>query len=659
MNPNTSTPLWYHPGQSEEQQAETLTNIASQLWNEQGTARRRMADDALTLWAGTTQHGLSGMSPMGMLGLVEETSGYNVVQAIVDTKVNHTIRNEVRPLFMTEGGDSDLREKVDAMQDACDGQREVLELEELEEQAAWNGFIFGNGGEEYSADVANSRILVTPVWHWNYFVSRQESRANKPQQLFSRQVIPRDVLLSFLADASNEVLQAVKEAPAASWDDAKEFDSGEQGKVADLVIVWKGWHLPSGRVDLNDPRAFGKSEKDGRKVAPNHDGLHMVVLDGAKSAPPLLVRPWPYDHFPVAWFKPNRIPGSFWGRGEPEILAATQLESNQWNERVYQVLDRYARPAVILPKGSKLNPAQINNALFNIWQVEGSGGTNAPIIHNQPAVPQELVARLDRLPAQARDQRGMSEMSMTARRPAGIEHKPGLKYLADTETIRHIIEFRAWKRYQLDRYRNIIRCLSELSEHDPDFEVIFEKDEQLVKAKWRDITANPNQYRIKEKGTNLFSQDPSEQAEQIADLVERGLLPPSALFQAVKSPDLQALADDREILRKNAIATVKRVIKGPEYTEDMMPTPYHDLETCKAEGLKAYNRLQLNGEKPDKIDRVVAFLADVDELMGITPPPPAPTPEQMAGAQNAAGGPPPLQAPPGPPGVTVAPPTLQ
>lgn len=651
-------PLWYHPDQTEEEQAERLTTVAQQLWNEQGTARRRMADDALTLWAGTTQHGLSGMSPMGVLGLVDETAGYNVVQAIVDTKVNHTIRNEVRPLFMTEGGDSDLRERVDAMQDACDGQREILELEEMEEQAAWNGFIFGNGGEEYSADVANSRILVTPVWHWNYFVSRQEARSNKPQQLFSRQVIPRDVLLSFLANARPEVLQAVKDAPAASWDDAKEFDSGEVGKVADLVIVWKGWHLPSGRVDLTDPKAFGKSDKDGRSVKPNHDGLHMVCLDGTKAAPPLLVRPWPYDHFPVAWFKPNRIPGSFWGRGEPEILAATQLESNQWNERVYQVLDRYARPAIVLSKGAKLNPAQINNALFNIWQVEGNVNGAMEVI-NQPAVSQELVARLDRLPAQARDQRGMSEMSMTARRPAGIDHKPGLKYLADTETIRHIIEFRAWKRYQLDRYKNIIRCLSELSEHDPNFEVIFEKDEQLTRAKWSEIAAKPDEYRIKEKGTNLFSQDPSEQAEQIADLVERGLLPPSALFQAVKSPDLQALADDKEILRKNAIATVKKVIKGPEYSEDMMPTPYHDLETCKAEALKAFNRLQLNGEGAEKIERVVSFLADVDELMGITPPPPPPTAPQMAGAMNAAGGPPPLQPMPGPPGVSVPPQQLQ
>ncbi len=654
-----NTKLWYHQGQTETEQATRLTTVAQQLWTEQGQSRRRMADDALTLWAGTTQHGLSGMSPMSVLGLVDETSGYNVVQAIVDTKVNHTIRNEVRPLFMTEGGDSDLREKVDAMQDACDGQREVLELEELEEQAAWNGYIFGNGGEEYSADVSNSRIWVTPVWHWNYFVSRQEARANKPQQLFSRQVIPRDVLLSFLEDASEEVLAAVRDAPAASWDDAKEFDSGEQGKVADLVIVWKGWHLPSGRVDLTDPKAFGKSDKDGRKVAPNHDGLHMVCLDGAKEAPPLLTRPWPYDHFPVAWFKPNRIPGSFWGRGEPEILAAGQLESNQWNERVYQVLDRYARPAIILNKGAKLNPAQINNALFNVWQVEGNVGGAMEIL-NVPAVPQDLIARLDRLPSQARDQRGMSEMSMTARRPAGIEHKPGLKYLADTETIRHIVEFRAWKRYQLDRYKNIIRCLSELSEFDPEFEVIFEKDDQLVKAKWKDITANPNQYRIKEKGTNLFSQDPSEQAEQIADLVERGLLPPSALFQAVKSPDLQMLADDKEILRKNAIATVKRVIKGPEYTEDMMPTPYHDLETCKAEGLKAFNRLQLNGENPDKIERVVDFLEDVDQKLGITPPPPPPNPAQMAGAQNAAGGPAPLQQQlPGPPGSTVAPPVMQ
>lgn len=650
--------LWYQ-NESPEEAARTMTDMARSLWNDQGQARRRIADDAMTLWAGTTQHSLTGANPLSVLGLIDGTSSYNVVQAIVDTKTNATLRNEVRPLFVTEGGDSELREKVDAMQAACDGQRYALGLDdgELGEQACWNGFIFGNGGVEFWTDAANSRIMATPAWHWDYFVSRQEARNGIPQQKFSRVVIPRDVLRSFMSEAGKEVLQAIDDAPSASWEDSKMYEVSEPGKVVDLVVIFKAWHLPSSRVDLSDPKAFGKNEDGDRKVKPNHDGMHMVCIQGATgkgTPPPLLVRAWPYDHYPVAWFKPNRVPGTFWGRGEPEILAASQIEANQWNERVYQVLDRHARPALILSKGAKLNPAQINNSPFNIWQVEGNGSAAiAPF--NPPMVPQDLIQRLDRLPAAAREQRGMSEMSMTARRPTGINHEPGLAYLANTETIRHTAEFRAWTRFNLDCSRNIIRCLRELAEHDPDYEVVFEKDEQLERVKWKDVDVDAAKYRIKAKGTNLFKQDPAQQAEQIAELIDRGVLPPDAIFDAVKSPDLQMLAGDRNVMAKNIEKRLDAIVKGPEYTEEMMPDPYMDLAMAKRLGIQRKNKLELNGDKWERIQRVVSFLQDVDAMLQQAAPPPPPPGAAPPGPPAPGIG----ALPPGPPGVSVAPPTLQ
>lgn len=619
--------LWYQE-EDAEKAASAMVNAARSLWADQGDQRRRDADDAMTLWAGTTAHGFSGANPLSILGMIEDTAGYNLVQSVTDTKVNTTLRNEIRPLLMCNGGDSELREKAEAMQDAADGQSYELGLDdELEEVACWNGYIFGNGGVEFWADTASSRIMASPVFHWQYFVSRQEARySTRPSQLFSRHVMPRDVLLSFLADQSAEIRRAVEDAPAASWDDAKDFVTDEPGKVVDLVVVWKAWHLPSKRVDLSDPRAFGKGEA-GRSVKPDHDGLHMVCIEGkAKTATTALItRPWPHAYFPIAWFKPNRNPGSYWGRGEPEILARSQVEMNQWSEREYLVLDRYAHPSIILPKGAKLNPAQLNNGLFNIYQIEG-GGSQKPEIWNPSAVSPELLNRRERLAAEAKDQRGMSDMSMAARKPVGVDHKPGMAYLANTETIRHTAEFRAWRRFKLDSYRNIIRCFKELSEHDADYEVVYEKDKQLVTAKMTSIDIDASKYRLKAKPTNLFSQDPAQQADQIADFVDRQLLPPDALFDAVDSPDLQALADDRKVMRKNAIKRVKQVAKGP-YTYELMPQPYHDLATMKTEGLKMANAIELNDESSEKLDRVTTFLADVDKLLGIAaPPPPTPAP---------------------------------
>jgi hypothetical protein len=648
--------LWYQREEPEEQAA-ALVGMARALWTDQGTKRRQLADDAMTLWSGTTQHGLTGANPMSVLGLIDGTAGQNFVQKITDTKVNATLRNEVRPLFVTEGGDSELREKVNAMQDACDGQRYALGLDggEMSEQACWNGYIFGNGGVEFWSDSASSRIMVTPAWFWQYFVSRQEAINGAPQQQFSRHLIPRDVLRSFLADSKPEVLQAIDDAPSASWDDARTYEAAEPGRVVDMVVIYKAWHLPSSRVDLDDPKSFGRNKGDApdRRVKANHDGMHMVCLESGqgKDVAPLLGRAWPYEHYPTSWFKPNRVPGSWWGRGEPEILAAAQIESNQWNERVYQVIDRHARPAIILGKGAKLNPAMINNSPFNIWQVEGNP-SNAMTVLNAPAVSGDLINRLDRLPQMAADQRGMSEMSMTARRPTGINHEPGMAYLANTETIRHTAEFKAWERFNLDCSKNIIRCLNELSEFDPDYEVIFEKDDSLIRQNWKEIYAGPSKYRIKAKGTNLFKQDPAEQAEQIADLIEKGVLPPDSIFDAVKSPDLQMLAGDRNIVTKNIEKRLDAIVKGPDFTDDMMPAPHLDMNMALKLCIQRMNKVEFNGESADKLNRLNTFRGYVQaEIAKAMPPAPVAPP----GA-----GPMPL-APPnsGPPGVTAAPPTIQ
>lgn len=639
--------LWYQHDDDEEA-VRAMTNTARALYGDQGDRRRRDADDAMTLWSGSLNHGFAGANPLSILGLIDSTSGYNVVQAITDTKVNATLRNEVRPLLITEGGDSELREKVDAMQDAADGEAYRVGLHgELGEVACWNGYIFGNGGVEWWSDTSNSRIMGTPVYHWQYYVSRQEGRYSlNPQQLFSRHVMPRDVLREFLADQGKDALQAVDEAPTASMADTRDYDPSEPGKVVDLVVVWKAWHLPSKRVDLSDPRAFGKTEA-GNAGKASHDGVHMVCIEGGQKGTrvPLIRRPWPYDYFPISWFKPNRMPGSYWGRGEPEIIARSQIEMNQWNERIYQLLDRWAVPTLILPKGSSLNPAQFDNSLFKILQQTGGG---KPEVFMPQSVPPELLARLDRLPSQVRDQRGMSEMSMAARKPVGVDHKPGMAYLANTETIRHTGEFKAWERFMIDSYRNILRCFKELSEHDDEFEAVFEKDDQLIRSKFTSIDVDSSQYRVKAKATNLFSQDPAQQADQIADFVDRGLLPPDSLFDAVKSPDLQALADNRRVMRKNAIERVKRVVRGP-YDEALMPMPWNDLQTMKQEALKAINQLELNDDKEDKIERVSKFLQDVDALLGkASPATPAPMNPDAVAAQQQAGQAPAVAMPPAP-----------
>jgi hypothetical protein len=421
-----------------------------------------------------------------------------------------------------------------------------------------------------------------------------------------------------------------------------------------MVVIYKGWHLPTTRVDMKDrAAAYGRNDETGRNVKPSHDGRHMVVLDGAgNDAPPLIDVAWPYQYYPQSWFIPNKLPGSFWGRGEPEVLAATQIELNKNDTREGMIVDLHARPILAVPKSAKINVAQINNGLANIIQYEGS---QAPITTiNVPAVSADLLNRSARLREQARDQRGMSEMSMTARKPAGVNHEPGLAYLADTETVRHTAEFRARERFKVSCYVNIIRCLRDLAAHDPKYEAVFENDGQLKRQKWVDMDVDEMKYRVRKPPTNALSRNPPERAQQIMELVERGFLPPSAAVDAFREMfDIKALIGDQNVMQQNAQKRINDVVNASEYTDDLMPDAYMDLQMLKRFGIQRKNKLELMGDKPEKVERVVTFLQDVDaELAKLAPP--APPPGAMP--PGAPGGAPP---PAMPPGVTEAPPTIQ
>lgn len=626
--------------------ADALVQIVKELHAKQGEPRITLAEDSLALYLGSSRHSLTGSgNPLALLDLVGlESSAYNIIQAITDTKINATLKNKVRPMYITESANSETKRKANAMQAACDGIMYETGMQGwLRRAACTAGFLFEGGGVEWYADTANSRVIASPVWPWEFFVSNREARYGNPRQLFARHAIDRAVLLSYMGDASPEVRAAVENAESATWKDTYD-DMRDPKRISDQVIIYKAWHLPSGRVDLDDPRAYGKGQ-DGRKVKANHDGRHSVCIDGGKDSPGavLIDIPWPHDHFPVAWFKPNYVPGSWWSRGEPEILAMAQIENNRWNTREARIIQQLAVPRTFVSKESGLNPAQLNNNPDNVFMVKGPAGSAVQTL-TFPSVPPDLGARIQQIAQNARDQRGMSEMSMTAKKPMGVNHEPGMQYLADTESERHTSEFEAWEDFHLSCQTNIIRCLRDLAENDPGYEVIFHNNKMLRREKWTDIDLGDS-FSMKLWPTNWLKEDPAERADQIADFVDRGILPPEAMIDAVDDPDLAALLGNRIAMQRNIERMLDRICEDG-LSENEQPNPYIDLQLAKRMGIQRYNELAAEQEDWRTINEVLQWLEAVDRMIAKATAPAA----NIQGAGNTLSAVGPGAAAPPPPG---------
>ncbi len=619
--------------------------MVTEQYNNNCRPRRVKASDCLTLYLGTDAHDLAhgdqGSIADDFLG-APEPPGYNVIQACVDTKSAHIVRNKVRTMFLTERGSTELQEKAKIAQQACEAVRHDNGLVGGYNSilACFHGQIFEGGCVKITPDYENMRVACERVLPFDTFVSARDSRTGNPHQMGHVFPVDRSVLagmcasdpekLQWIAEASNGDLNPVEDTISSSTD------------IADEVFVAELWHLPTVRVDRSKNAAFGLNEegKADRNVDPGHNGRRMLVLTGGKV---LIDEPWPFDYFPIATFRPMPKPIGFWSRSLPETLAGAQLAINRMNDRVDRILHLHARPLLYFWKAAKVNTSKVTNAVATILEGNQPAGQAMQYITPQ-SVSAELIARIDKQIAWSEKQAGISELSIAAKKPAGVDHAPGMQHLADTESIRHTPAFYAWEQFHVDMDRAIMDCMRLLAKHaktvDKKFSVVFGDSKEMMRLGWEDFDLEENQYHITRWPTNMLPQTP---AAKIARAIELKALAPSlftddVLAMLLEYPDLAAALGDKAALRQNIDRKLDKVQKTG-LTTDQMPHPYIHLDLALQLTSERINRLEADGGSGESMDSLIKFYEAVlalvkkrDAEVAAKMPPPGAPPGALPGA---------------------------
>jgi hypothetical protein len=397
---------------------------------------------------------------------------------------------------------------------------------------------------------------------------------------------------------------------------------------------------------MKNPAAFGLDDngEPDDDVDPGHDGRRVLVTRAGL----IVSEPWPYDYFPISWYKPRRDPVGYWSRSIPETLAGAQLELMDIGEKIQSIMRRHAVPHMLIWKQAGVNTQQVTNDHSAIIETKVPPSQAAYYLTPQ-AVPAELFSREEQIIRWAEKQLGVSEMSLAGVKPPSIEHAPGMEHLAEMEMIRHTAAFHAFERCHLDDARIIIDLLRMLAKQDPDMEVVFGESKQLERFKVQDFDMEREQYHLKTWPTNLFAQTPTARMRQVEKAAEMGLFDdtPKAnkMRRAMDTLDVDELGADATAEQENIEERLRLAVKGaPDH--EWIPTPEMDHALAKSIAKKRANRLDREGADPAAIDRVRTFwmLADRMEKEAQA--------AAMAAEQGAA--PPPAPAPPDPTAPPVA-----
>jgi len=519
-----------------------------------------------------------------------------------------------------------------------------------------DGNLFDAGCMKFCVDYANNRMIGERIFAHELLVPEREARLGRPRQIGHRMLVPRDSLINFFSGEGDEdAREAVRTAPPAA-PDLIAGDLTEAGTVSDMVEAFEWWHLPSGRVDLKSKASFGMNE-DGEfdpDLDPGHDGRHIICIDSMAGGVVLSDEPWPFDHFPIAQFKPQKNPEGYWSRGIPETLAGAQLAITRMNIRVDGIMNLHAVPHLIVDRRAKLNKSKFTNAWGDM--IESSiSPSSAVYCFNPNSVPAEFLNQIDKLIAWAEKQVGISELSISAQKPAGIEHAPALQHLADTESIRHTPSFRAWEEYHLDAAKIMVSGMRMLAERNKDFEVIFGDAKELKRIKWKEVDLGAEKYHLKIWPTNLLPQTPAAKTSRIMDYVQAGLLTVGEGRALMEFPDIEAVTGDANAESANIYHKLDAAQRGDMAAAT--PHAYLNLPLAMSLAKQRINKLEADGVAEETWDRLIEFWEQCNKMdlqsknqqaqaaQGQLPPPggePGP-----AGAQPPPGNAPPAPAPQG------------
>lgn len=551
--------------------------------------QKSMAEAAMTVYLGREfsfgQNRAITLAEILGLGNIAalEPIGYNVVASVTDTMAGHLLRNKVRPLFVTERGSVQDRMNAAGMQRGIEGEFHNAGIYTYRgTDVCYRGLILNAGGVKVCVDRENKRLDHQTVWPHEFYVPKLEAYRDCVHQMVHEYDVDRAVLKRMFPEHAEEI-------DKAPWHvDQSTTDSRE---VSDRVTVREGWHLPTLDPALHD----------------EHDGVRVLSIPGKE----LLREPYAHDRFPVAWFRPMRMQGEYWSRGYPERLAGAQMKLNEYQERIDEILNLHARPLIVAWQRAGIRRDKITNAVGTI--LSSKVPPHQALWQMTPqAVPRELVERVQAIIAWAEKQAGVSELSISAQKPVGIEHAPALQHLADTESVRHTDVFRSWEIFHTDLARVDVNGLRELAELDPGYETVFHNNREMKRVKWKDVDLGRNRYVLTCHPSNLLPTTPTAKINLLGQMIDYQMLSPGEAMSRFENPDISDLLGDTSAMLEN----VERIIQDAidQKGADAMPHAYLDLASLQARCKERINRMQADGEEPEVTQRVINLFESARQL---------------------------------------------
>jgi hypothetical protein len=550
--------------------------------SEYDSKRQTQYQISTRLYGNVNLMGLNGLSYSKILSVqntLKDRISYNVIQSVIDTITAKIAKNRPRPMFLTSGGNYKIQRRAKKLDKFVEGCFYENEVHKLSPKIFRDGCIFGDGFVHVFEQ--NGRVKYERVLPSELYVDPMESFYGEPRQLHRVKSVDRAVLI----DLFPEHRKAIAEANSASAS-----LTGAYQNIADQVTVVESWHLPSGPE--------------------SKDGLHTIII----SDKVLFMEDWNENFFPLAHFRWNERLYGWQGQGLAEQIQNIQLEINKLLWVIQRSMHMAGSFKILMENSSKIVKEHFTNDIGAIITYTGT----PPQYVTPQAVPMEYYQHFQTLKTSAYEQAGISQLSASAQKPAGLNSGRALREYNDIETERFMVVGQAYENLHLDLAKLTVWKAKEIFQREKKYSVVVPEKKFTQTIDWKDIDLEEDEYVMKIFPISSLPNDPAGRLQTIQEYAQAGFLSPRQARKLLDFPDLEQIEDLATSAEDYLHEILEKIVEEDIYTP---PEPFDDLSLAKELALEYYAQGKCNGLEQEKLELLRRFMDQVDMLVQKAMPP--------------------------------------
>lgn len=503
----------------------------------------------------------------------------NVVQSMVDTVVSKIGKNKPRPQVMTEDGDFSQQRRAKKLSQFIEGQFYASEFYAKSAIAFLDACIFGTGClKVYKKDGA---ICVDRVFIDEIKVDDRECMYGEPLQMHQEKWLHREVLIAMFPDQEIPIRAATSTSNSGYM--------AYNPNSPDMVKVRESWKKAS--------RKF----KDGETA----DGKHVITIQNHT----LLDEEWNKTYFPFIFWRWGTRPLGFFGQGLAEQLQGLQIEINKILRTIQVSMHLVSVPKLFVEASSKIVSAHLDNRIGSIIKYAGT----APTPGQLGMIPAELFSHLDRLYQRAFEIAGISQLSATSQKPAGLNSGKALREYNDLETERFMTVAQRYEKCFMDAVPLMVDLAKEIdAESDDGYTLKIKGKKFLQTIKWKDVSMEEDQYTMSVFPASALSHTPAGRLADIQELISAGFMGKEDAMKLLDFPDLQGFYNYANAGVDNIDRAIERMVEDGEYTT---PEPYQNLGFGIERMQQAYLRYQNENAPEERLELLRRWMSDARGLL--------------------------------------------